>query len=153
MLISIYKLFPLGAEKRKFSFAVLLFRSYVVSLFWMSLFHLILSFDIPRSKFISMHNTVPLSRLGPFFPPPVIRLHVNDLLFTAPFSFLTTKPNHFNYVSCTFLITLVTLTVPLMISFLILFFFVTPLIHVSFFISGTSIFLSPLFFIGTISNP
>ena len=68
-------------------------------------------------------------------------------------SLLETCPYHFNLLSCTFLDISPTFVVPLILSFLILYILVTPLIHLNILISATSNFFSCAFFTAHVSAP
>ena len=64
-----------------------------------------------------------------------------------------TCPNHFSLPSLIFIPNRSTLTVPLMYSFLIMSFLVTPIENLKIFISGTSISFTCFFVIATVSSP
>ena len=75
------------------------------------------------------------------------------LLPTYSSSLLNTCPYHFNLHSCTFLDISPTFVVPLILSFLILSSFVTPLVHLNIFISATSNLFSCAFVTAQVSAP
>ena len=110
------------------------------------LFFLALTF--PISSFTTSRNL--LFRL-PFFLYPGNSISIT--LPTFSWSLLITCPYHLSPPFLIFIPNHSTLTVPLMYSFLILSFFVTPIANPNIFISATSIYSICFFITATVSSP
>ena len=111
-----------------------------------------------------------LHQLSPYLPSLYLILYYNLLfglplfLFPGTFIFITllptyswsllmTCPYHLSLLSLIFIPNCFTLTVPLMYSFLLLSFLVTPIANLNIFISATSISSTCIFMTATVSSP
>ena len=103
----------------------------------------------PISSFITSKNLL--------FGLPLFLYPDNSIsilfLPTYSWSLLITCPYHLSLPSLIFILNRSTLTVPLMYSFLILSFLVTPMANLNIFISATSISYTCFFVTATVSNP
>ena len=123
----------------------------------MSLLHVFLLFAISGFKFFSLRSPFMLSihlLLGLLLLLfPCTSISVTSLLTWSSATLLLKYPYHLNLDFRIFLEISVTFTVPLIYSFLIQSLLVTPTIHLSIFISATSIFFSSLLFRDAASSP
>ena len=106
--------------------------------------------SLSDKSFLMLSNHLRFGLPLLLFPSTSIAI---TLLPTYSSSLLNTCQYHFNLLSCTFLDISPTFVVLLILSFLILSNFVTPLIHLNILISTTSNFFSCAFFTAQVSAP
>ena len=112
-----------------------------------------MSFSLAPTSLIFSFTTFRNFTFGlPLFLFPGDSISIT-LLPTYSWSLLMTCPYHLSLLSLIFILNCSTLTVPLMYSFLILSFLVTPIANLNIFISATSISSTCFFVTATVSSP